>query len=118
MEDYLGFGFFGIALVIFLVVAIGMYKTFSKMGYDNVWFIFIPILNIVFLLKVIDKPIWWIVLFLIPCVNSIISLVVSWMVSDKVSKSYGGGIGLALGLFFLPFIFYPYLGFAGGEPKA
>ena len=62
-------------------------------------------------MKIAGKPLWWIILFLIPSVNFVISILVSLGVAEKFGKSGGFGIGLA----FLPFIFYPMLGFGDAQ---
>ncbi|MCK6471349.1 MAG: DUF5684 domain-containing protein [Planctomycetes bacterium] len=105
-----------ISLLILILIFVGMYKTFAKMGYDDAWMLIIPFLNIVFMLKVADKPIWWIILFLIPVINILVALYVGWLVSEKVATAYGKGTGFAVGLLLLGFIFYPILGFGGGAP--
>lgn len=112
------FGLFGLGVMaVGLVVAVGMIKTFSKMGYDDSWWLIVPILNLVFMLKVIDKPIWWIALFCVQFVGSVVMIYVSWMLSDKVAKAYGKDTNYALGLFFLGLIFYPLLGFGKEQPQ-
>jgi hypothetical protein len=102
-------------LVILVLVLVGIYKTFSKMGYDDAWWALIPLLNLVFFLKVVDKPIWWIVLAFIPVI-SLIWIYVAWLVAEKVAKAYGKGMGFTVGLLLLGFIFYPILGFGSEQP--
>ena len=103
-------------LAIFVGIAVGMLKTFTKMGYDDSWWLLIPILNIVFMLKVIEKPIWWIALLFIPLAGSLIGLYIAWLVSEKVAKAYGKSTGFAVGLLLLGFVFYPILGFGPEQP--
>jgi hypothetical protein len=50
----------------------------NKTNTENAWFAWIPILNLVLLLKVAHKPVWWFILMLIPIVNIII-LILMWM---------------------------------------
>ncbi len=111
----------GILLIVYfaLIIAIivGMVKTFSKMGYDDSWWLIIPILNFVFMCKVIGKPWWWIFLLIIPLVGSIIAIYITAKVCGTVAEAYGKGMGFAVGLFFLGFIFYPILGFGSAQPK-
>jgi hypothetical protein len=95
-----------IELAIIIVVIIGWWKMFEKAGKPG-WAAIIPIYNLIVLLEIIGKPIWWILLFLIPCVNFIVSILVALDVAKSFGKSAGFGVGLA----FLPFIFYPILGF-------
>ena len=107
-----------IQLAIVVLLLVGLYKTFKKMGYDDAWMALIPLLNIIFMLKVAGKPLWWIVLLIVPLVNIVIAIYVAWLVSSKVATAYGKGTGFAVGLMFLGFIFYPILGFGGGQPTA
>ncbi|MBF0528117.1 MAG: signal peptidase I [Deltaproteobacteria bacterium] len=103
-----GLGLIGIViyLAIVILLIVGMWKVFSKAGKPG-WACLIPIYNIVVLLEIAGKPIWWIILMLIPLINAIIFLLVSLAVAQKFGKSAGYGVGL----FFLPFIFWPMLGF-------
>jgi len=84
--------------------------TFTKAGKPG-WASIIPIYNAIVLLEIAGKPIWWIVLLFIPLVNFIVIIIV---VID-LAKNFGKGTGFGLGLAFLPFIFYPILGF--GDAK-
>ncbi len=95
-----------IELAIAIVVIVALWKVFVKAGKPG-WAAIIPIYNIIVLLEIIGKPIWWIILFLIPCVNVIVSI----LVSLEVAKCFGRSAGFGVGLAFLPFIFYPILGF-------
>jgi hypothetical protein len=72
------------------------------------WGAIIPIYNIYLMCKVAGKPGWWALLYLIPCVNLIIALIVS----IDVAKNFGKGTGFGLGLALLSFIFFPILGFS------
>ena len=99
-----------IGLVIVILIIASIWKTFSKASEPG-WAAIVPIYNIIVLLKIAGKPLWWIILFLIPGVNFVISILVSLGVAEKFGKSGGFGIGLA----FLPFIFYPMLGFGDAQ---
>lgn len=103
-----------IFLVIWLAIIVlwiaGMWKVFDKAGQPG-WAAIIPVYNLIVLLKVAGKPLWWIILFLIPIINIIPSI----LIPIAVAKNFGKGIGTGLGLFFLPFIFYPILGFGSAE---
>ncbi|WP_147868253.1 DUF5684 domain-containing protein [Stieleria maiorica] len=99
-----------IQLAILVVVIAGLWKTFEKAGKPG-WGAIIPIYNIILLLQIAGRPIWWIVLFFIPLVNLILAIIVS----IDVAKNFGKGVGYGIGLAFLGFIFYPMLGF--GDAK-
>lgn len=107
---YLGF--------IILLFAFMWWKVFSKAGHPG-WASIIPIFNTYVLCKVAGRPGWWVLLMFIPLVNVVILIIVS----IDVAKNFGKGAGFGIGLFLLPFIFYPILGFGsaqyqGGAPSA
>ena len=66
-----------------------MWKIFDKAGQKG-WLAIIPILNIVVLLKVVHKELWWIILLLIPCVNIVASIIVYF----GLAKAFGKGARL------------------------
>jgi hypothetical protein len=93
-------------LIIWAIVVIGSWKVYTKAGKPG-WASIIPIYNIIVLLEIIGKPIWWIIMLLIPCANIIFGI---WMI-NLLSKSFGKSEGFTIGLIVFPFIFYPILGF-------
>jgi len=100
--------------VIILWIA-GMWKVFSKAGQPG-WAAIIPIYQLIVLCQVAGRPIWWFLLLLIcfPIFYIIICI--------DIAKRFGKGGGFAVGLIFLPFIFFPMLGFGsaqyqGGAPS-
>ena len=96
-------------LLIVLMIA-GLWTTFAKAGRPG-WAAIIPIYNMFVLTEVARKEILWFVLTLVPCIN-IVALI---LISIDVAKNFGKGTGFGLGLAFLPFIFYPMLGFGGAR---
>lgn len=104
----------GVILVVQLAVLVlavaGMWKVFEKAGKPG-WGAIIPIYNIVLLLEIVGKPIWWIILLFIPCVGIVITLILFL----ELAKCFGKGAGYGIGLFLLGFIFFPMLGF--GDAK-
>ena len=97
-------------VAIAVVVIAGMWKTYSKAGKPG-WGCFIPIYNIVLLLQIAGKPVWWLILICIPVVNCVV-----WIIMlAGVAKAFGKDVGFAIGLLFLPFIFYPILGFGSAQ---
>jgi hypothetical protein len=96
------------AIIILLIAA--MWKVFSKAGQPG-WAAIIPIYNMYVLCKVAGRPGWWLILLLIPFVNFIILIILS----IDIAKAFGKGAGFGIGLFLLPFIFYPILGFGSAQ---
>jgi hypothetical protein len=104
-------GVFGlIYLAILLLVIAGLWKIFTKAGQPG-WAAIVPIYNLVVLLNIVGKPIWWLALMLF-CGP------VGWiLVSLALAKSFGKEMGFALGLMFLSPIFIPMLGFGSAQYK-
>jgi len=102
--------FFGIVIqLVFLAFFLFVFwRIFEKAGKPG-WAAIIPIYNVIVLLEIVGRPIWWIVLLFIPIVN----LVVGFLLALDLSRSFGHDLAFALGLFFLGFIFYPILAFGG-----
>lgn len=107
----IGGGLFGLLVAIVLIASV--WKVFSKAGEPG-WAAIIPIYNTIVLLKIAGKPVWWILLMLIPLVNFIVLIVVMISLAERFGKGAGFGLGLAL----LPFIFYPLLGFGSATYQA
>ena len=95
-----------VGLVVMIIILAGIWRVFTKAGQPG-WAVLIPIYNAYVLCKVAGKSGWWVLLLLIPCVG----VICSFFVVLGVAQNFGKGVGFALGLFFLPFIFYPILGF-------
>ena len=99
-----------VCLTLCLFTVIGMALTFAKAGQPS-WGALIPIYNVVLLLQIAGRPVWWIFLFLIPVVNVVIMAVVS----VDIATAFGKGPGFGLGLAFLSFLFFPILAFGDAE---
>ena len=99
-----------VMLAIALVMIIAYWKIFEKAGKPG-WAILIPIYNLIVLLEIVGKPLWWFFLFLIPFVNIIFGI---WVI-NLLSKSFGKNEGFTVGLILLGVIFYPILGFGKAE---
>jgi hypothetical protein len=95
-----------ITLALVAVMVASYFKIFQKMGRKG-WESLIPFYNYYVLLKVLNKPSYWLVLFLIPFVGSIFMII---LLNDMV-KAFGRSSGFTVGLIFLPFIFFPLLAF-------
>jgi len=99
-----------IELAVLVAIIVGLWKVFVKAGKPG-WASIIPIYNVIVLLEICGRPLWWILLLLIPCVNIIVAVIV-WI---DVAKSFGKSELFGVGLAFLGFIFVPILGFGGDQ---
>jgi uncharacterized membrane protein YhaH (DUF805 family) len=101
-------------IVFFLAVVVaqiaGLWLTFSKARQPG-WAAIVPIYNTYIMLKVAGRPGWWLLLYVIP----IVSLYPAIQVPIDIAKSFGKGTGFGLGLVFLPFVFFPLLGFSDAQ---
>ncbi len=97
-----------LAIVVFYLAA--GWRIYAKAGQPG-WAIIVPIYNIYVMLKIVGRPWWWLLLYLVPIVNLVIGIIVA----VDLSRSFGKGVGFALGLIFLSFIFYPILGFGSAR---
>ena len=102
-----------IALIVQLGIAIavigGMWKIFAKAGKPG-WAAIVPIYNLIVLLEIAEKPIWWIVIVFIPFVGGLIFAILVWMaVAQKFGKSSGFGVLCAF------VIGIPILGFGSAQ---
>lgn len=94
----------GLGIVFFMIAS--MWKVFEKAGQPG-WACIIPIYNVYIMTQIAKKPGWWTVLMLIPYIGLIWSI---W-VQNMISKNFGKSEGFTIGMIFLPFIFWPILGF-------
>lgn len=102
--------------VLILWAAMYVYFAFSlmtianKTGTENSWFAWVPILNIILMLQIADKPIWWIILLLIPFVNIVIAIML-WMAIAE-ARGFPSWWGVLLIVPFVGIIVPGYLAFA------
>jgi hypothetical protein len=99
-----------LSLVLAAVLLVAFWRMFQKAGQPG-WASLIPIYNAYILLKIVGRPGWWLLLYFIPIVNLVISIVVML----DLAKSFGKGAGFGIGLFFLSFIFVPILAFGSSQ---
>lgn len=91
--------------MIFVMIA-AQWMVFTKAGQPG-WACLIPILNLLVILKLVKRPMWWILLLLIPFVN-FVTLIIIFV---DLAKAFGKGVGFAIGLIILGPIFYLILAF-------
>jgi hypothetical protein len=96
-------------LIVVLMIA-SLWKVYEKAGKPG-WAAIVPIYNIVVLLEIVRKPVWWIVLLIIPIANLIVAIIIYM----QLAKSFGKSSGFGLGLVFLGFIFFPILAFGDAQ---
>jgi len=83
---------FLIGIAIYVYVAYSIMVIANRTNTENSWFAWVPILNLYLLCKIADKPGWWVILFLIPLVNIVISIIVWMRIAEKMGKPSWLGI--------------------------
>lgn len=99
-----------LSIIAFAIVS--QWKVFEKAGQPG-WACIIPFYNIITLLKIANKPWWWIFMFFIPIANIVFMI----MMLHRISLSFGKGAGFTVGLLFLSIIFWGILAFDKSEYK-
>ena len=121
--------FFLLPLIYYLLYVIGTWKIFTKAGVAG-WKSIIPLYNVYNVYKICWKTsffwIWFIATLVMAFATSvtssnaaaiisyialIVTIVLNVMQNYKLAKAFGYGIGMTLGLLFLPEIFLLILGF-------
>lgn len=97
-------------LAILIVIIAGMWKVFEKAGQPG-WAAIVPFYNLYVLTQIAGREILWFILLLIPLVN----FIAGFLVSLDIARKFGQSTLFGVGLFFLPFIFYPMLGFGSAQ---
>jgi len=81
-----------ICLAVYVYTALAVQTIAEKTNTDNSWLAWIPIANLILLLNIAKKPVWWIVLCLIPLVNIIIFIMVWMAVAEARGKPSWVGV--------------------------
>jgi hypothetical protein len=102
-----------VTLIIVVLEIAGLWRVFQKAGRPG-WAAIIPIYNIYTLVKIAGRSGWWVLLYLIPIVNIIVSIVIALDIAKAFGKSSAFGI---IGLWLFGFIGYPMLGFGDASYK-
>jgi len=106
---------FGIViLTIAIIQIVSAWVVYEKAGKPG-WAAIVPIYNFWVLAEVADRPGWWGLNLcfsgIIPFVGPIIQTVFWIVISVGVARTFNRGVLFGLGLFLLPFVFYPILAF-------
>ena len=87
---------FMVMLVVFAVFYIYFALAFQtiakKTNTENAWWAWVPILNMLLVLNIAKKPLWWFILLLIPLVSIVIAIIVMMAVAEARNKPSWWGI--------------------------
>lgn len=87
------------AAAIYIYMALALSTIATKTGTENSWLAWIPIANIVLMLNIAKKPIWWLILFFIPIVSIVMAIIVWMGIAEARNKPNWWGI-----LLIVPFV--------------
>ena len=120
------FAAMGTAFILFFVVILVFYlvciwKIFVKAGQPG-WAALIPIYNLYIMLKIINKPAWWLVVIFagfIPVVGSLIVLAWGIILALEIGRKFGKSNGFSIiALWLFSFVGYPILAFGSAKYDA
>lgn len=121
MTIFLTFGIFIFALIALIIAA--QWKIFTKAGVEG-WKSLIPIYSTYVMCQIIGVNPWWIAIAFganlvgswIPVIGPLFSFAVSVyfgvILSVSLARAFGKEDSFAVGLYLVPIIFYPILGFS------
>jgi len=98
--------YYSIFILMFVFTHVGLYILFVKAG-ESGWKALVPFYNYYICLRIIEKPIWWMIWVFIPIVN----LVMPFIIFVELCKSFGkGGLGAQTMAMLFPYVYLPYMG--------
>ncbi len=98
------------SLIVTVLLIVAMWKLFEKAGHGG-WKSLIPIYNVFILCRIVYGAGIKCLLFFVPILNIIVSIMF-WF---RLAEAYGKGIGFGVGLLFLPNVFTLILAFGDAQ---
>lgn len=94
LPEHLFFLWFFLLLVVLVWIypAVALQTIARRTNTDGAWLAWIPIINIVLMLNIGKKPLWWIVFFVIPMVNIVMTVLVWMAIAEVRAKPTWWGI--------------------------
>ncbi|MDC7234031.1 MAG: DUF5684 domain-containing protein [Spirochaetales bacterium] len=99
-------------LIVSVVLLVANWKIFTKAGKPG-WAILIPIYNVIVMLQIVKKPLWWIIMLLIPGVNVVFVILIIY----NLCLSFGQPAWHVIPALLVSFVYYPYLAFSSASYK-
>jgi len=95
----------------FTIVALFAWPVFGKAGVAG-WKTVVPFYNLYIWLKIINKPLWWYILLIVPFINVFMIMLMLVELAKCFNKHAMWEQGAAV---ILPFVYLPYLGLSSNE---
>lgn len=88
----------------YVYICLSMMVIANKTNTPNAWLAWIPIIQVILMIQIARKPIWWIVLLLIPVVNFVIGVIVWMGIAEQRRKPSWVGVLVIVPVvnFFIP----------------
>ena len=99
-----------IIIALTLIMMASMWIIFEKAG-EKGWSSLIPFHSFYCMLRMANKPNWWMILYLNPITNIVVSI---WAM-NRIVKRLGYNEGHTVGIVFFPMIFLPIVGLGDNE---
>jgi len=78
--------------VFYVYGALAVQTIAKKTNTENAWWAWVPIINILLMLNIARKPLWWILLCFIPLVNLVIFIIIWMAIAEARNKPSWWGI--------------------------
>ena len=97
-------------VVAYLYITYSLYRIAVKTGHESPWLAFIPIVNVLQVIQIAQKPLWWFFACLIPIVNII---VIAWLWTEVAKVCQKNPIwGVMMIIPFLNLVAIGYMAFS------
>ena len=81
-----------VGIAFYVYFALALQTIAKKTNTENDWWAWIPIIQIVLMLNIAKKPVWWIILFFIPLVGLVFTILVFMSIAEARNKPNWWGI--------------------------
>lgn len=95
-----------IFIILLLLYQFNLFFLFKKYE-ENKWYSLVPVLNKLILIRIAGKPVFWIVFVYVPFLNYFFM----YSINKEIAEENGFDSKLALGMTFLPSVFYGKVSF-------
>jgi len=75
-----------VGIVATVVFAIPLFVMGQKANFRHAWFAFVPVLNLILMLDLAGKELWWLFLICIPVMNIVIYVLVWMGIAESMGK--------------------------------
>lgn len=81
------------ALLLFHFILSGaLWKMAQRTKEEPAWYAFVPILNLILMLRIGRKPLWWVILFFVPFVNIVFGVMATMACCERFGVNKWAGL--------------------------